>query len=286
MDDLLWHILSLIIVFIILRQFVAGKHNNSAKSMIRKLLEIRLKTLFTDIQFSLTIDETIICVINGNRVIIHVEQLSRMCSMKPNNIMDYINKTADSIKIAVTEKEDDLNIKDKIIPLFTRDDNGIPTFFTKHDFYPGLSLLYAVDNGSSFQYIDHKMQNQLNIDTEELHKLALINLERSCNRLRIAALEAFDNGDRFIKFTTGDGLDAARLLIPSFYTRFSPRFNNENIFVLILGRDYLVMTGDNDKDYLNWLTTIGNTKKAYRPYPITDVQFMVTENNIEAVENY
>ena len=286
MDELFWNILSLVVIFLILRQFVAGQSNNSARSMVRKLLEIKLRSLISDISISLTADDTIICITGDNRVIIHVEQLSRMCTMKPTNIRDFISNAAISIQNALSIKNDDERIKDKIILLFTRDDSSIPTFFTRKEFYPGLSLLYAVDHGSSFQYIDHRFQHEYNLNTDDLHALALANLERSCNRLKIAALEAFDSGDRFIRFTTNDGLDAVRMLIPSFYTRFSPRFNNENVYVLILGRDYLVMTGEKDKDYLSWLTTIGNTKKAYRPYPITDVQFMVTENNIEAVENY
>jgi uncharacterized protein YtpQ (UPF0354 family) len=286
MDDLFWHIISLVIVFLILKQFVSGQNNNSAKTMIRKLLENKLKNLFPDIKISLAVDDTLICTVNDNRLIIHVEQLSRICTMKPTNIMGNINSAALAIQDVLTSQESEYKIKDKIIPLFTRDDNSIPSFLTKRDFYPGLSLLYAIDRGTSFQFIDHKFQHEYNLNTEDLHDTALLNLERTCNKLKISALEAFDQGDRFIRFITYDGLDAVRMLIPSFYSRFSPRFNEENIYVLILGRDYLVMTGENDKEYLNWLTTIGNTKKSFRPYPITDVQFKITENNIEAVENY
>ncbi len=286
MDDLFWHLISLAIVFIILRQFVSGQINNSAKTMVRKLLENKLKNLLPEMKISLTVDDTLICTSENHRIIIHVEQLSRMCTMKPTNIMEYVDAAATSIIDALSLKYDEYKITDKIFPLFTRDDSSIPTFLTKRDFYPGLSLLYAVDRGASFQYIDHRFQHEHNIETDDLHKIALNNLERSCNRLKISALESFEKGDRFIRFVTYDGLDAVRMLIPSFYSRFSPRFNDENIYVLILGRDYLVMTGENDKEYLSWLTTIGNTKKAFRPYPITDVQFMITENNIEAVENY
>jgi uncharacterized protein YtpQ (UPF0354 family) len=285
MDELYWHIISLFIIFMILRQFAAGSYNNSARGMVRKLLEIKLKNLFSDIKISFSVDDTLICVINDNRVIIHVDQLSRICASKPSKINDFINSAMESIQDAIVPYDDE-NIKDRIYPLFTRDDNNIPVFFAKHDFYPGLSLLFAIDRGKSFQYIDHKFQHNFNLEINNLHSQSLINLERSCNRLKISSLEAFENGDRFIRFITNDGLDAARMLIPSFYQRFSPRFNNENIYVLILGRDYLVMTGEQDKDYLNWLTTIDSAKKAYRPYPITDVQFLITEDNIEAVENY
>ena len=136
----------------------------------------------------------------------------------------------------------------------------------------------------AFRWVTRRMLTVDGVSAETLHDAALLNLERSCNMLVIDAVRGNrEDHDRLLRFLTADGLDAARLLLPSFYERFSPRFGDTDLLVMIPSRDTLVMVGEKDQAYITWLARHGDGVSFDRAYPLFDQPLKVTEQGIEPV---
>ena len=105
--------------------------------------------------------------------------------------------------------------------------------------------------------------------------------ERSCNALVIEASGGEPHGeDRLLRFLTADGLDAVRIVMPSFYQRFSARFGDSDLLVAIPSRDTLSMIGSHDQALANILEWRSLRKRTGGAYPLSEELMLVSESGI------
>lgn len=74
----------------------------------------------------------------------------------------------------------------------------------------GISVVYAADLPTHWQFIDEPILNQWGVGPKELHELAVANL---VNRTREMQPTTIPGNPPFKMFSSGDGFDAARALI-------------------------------------------------------------------------
>lgn len=105
----------------------------------------------------------------------------------------------------------------------------------------GLTICYAEDNGKTLNYISESRLKEMGGGIEELHKIALKNLNDDVNT--ISGYKLLDHGDgtKAIIYETGDMYDATRLLLV-FYLKlnFFVETLGDPFYIAIPCRDFLI----------------------------------------------
>ena len=121
-----------------------------------------------------------------------------------------------------------------------------------------LYIFYAIDGGTTINYLKRKHLKELNLSFEELRKIAIENLDASLSYISIEE----DNG--FYKVVTENSIDSSLILL-DIWT--SEKFKVDgDIIVGIPSRDNLLVTGSKDKENLNYIKkviAIHNEKNSY-----------------------
>lgn len=162
-----------------------------------------------------------------------------------------------------------------------------------HQVAPDLFASFVINTTDTIRWLTRAEIDTTGLSTEELYLLAIKNLERSCNMLEMESItfvaenedqEVADNEntESLVRFTTHDGFDATRVLIPSFFTRFSNRFGDSELLVGIPARDELVIMAFTDDAQANTLAERTQQEYERSPYPLYGGLLLVTENGISA----
>ena len=247
---------------------------------IRQLLVERLlaagtpTTLLTEAEGELTLR------IGEQHCTIRLDALYRRCAEFPFRTLLYIRQAVDAVRVAA---EQPVALPDgwetRVMPLLLPAQSATPPELCTASLLPALSVGYALVEPEAFRWITEQDLAGTETTPEALQALARRNLERSCSDLVIDA-QPGEGADHVIGFQTGDGLDAARVLIPSFHARFSPRFDGADLLVAIPTRDTLVIVAATDPQQaavLDWRTRHEFRQSAYR---LLDHVLLVTEHGI------
>jgi uncharacterized protein YtpQ (UPF0354 family) len=220
--------------------------------------------------------------VGTQRCDIHLEQLYRRCAELPGQLGQLIQQAIKGIEDALDEDaEQTPDWENRVFPLLMRPEDTLPDDLVTAHVTEYVSLGYVLRNDATFRWITVAQQQRWQLSADELHTLALRNLERSCSSLVIDTPGVQPDGhEHFLRFITGDGLDAARVLIPSLYGRFSPRFDDDDLLVAIPTRDTLVMIGCRDGAIANFLGYRGLWEYGRRAYPISDRLLLVTNSGL------
>ena len=213
---------------------------------------------------------------------IQLEQLYRRCMEWPAQVGPLIQQATGGVEAALHDDERlPPEWEQQVVPLLMCPDSALLPDLLIGPISDQLSLGYVVRADATFRWVTTPMLAATQ-SADALHALALRNLERSCSSLIIDTPgEQPDGQEHYLRFITGDGLDAARLLIPSLHGRFSPRFAGDDLLVAIPTRDTLYMIGARDGAIANLLSYRGLWEHSRRAYPLTDRLLLITELGVQ-----
>lgn len=169
--------------------------------------------------------------------------------------------------------------QERVQAVLLRTDLPTPPHAVTHPAVGMLVMGYVLEANGAFRWITQRDIEEAGLTDTQLRETALRNLERTCNRLVIDAHQwGHDDADRLLRFQTADGADAARLLIPSFFQRFSPRFGERDLLVGVPTRDTLIMISADDAEEAALLAWHTRREYAHGAYPLSPQLIKVTEH--------
>lgn len=104
-------------------------------------------------------------------------------------------------------------------------------------FATGIAIGIVADFPQTYAYIRQTDLKRWNVSAEELYELALENLESISKGIDISLIE--NDADTFLAINTGDGYDAARILIPGLQDYLASHLG-ETFRFGIPNRDFLI----------------------------------------------
>jgi hypothetical protein len=213
-----------------------------------------------------------------------LEQLFRRCLEYPQQTSQLIQQAIQGINAAFHDNDTlPEQWTDHVMATLINARSPMPPDIISRPFTETLVIAYTLDSKELLRWITTQDLAQAGINEETLHDLAVRNLERSCNALVIETQSTWsDSFDRLVRFSTTDGHDAARLLIPSFFQRFSPRFGDADLVVAIPTRDTLAMASAQDEDYARLLAWRVGKEYQKRAFPLYEGILKITEQGVTA----
>ncbi|MHB9108000.1 MAG: DUF1444 family protein [Armatimonadota bacterium] len=213
---------------------------------------------------------------------IHFEALYRRCMESPYRTMLLVRQAVQALLDALQETDAlPADWEDRVVPLLLSNALPAPPDLLSRPLTDELQVGYALAGEESLRWLTNADLEASAKEAEALHVLALRNLDRSCNVLVIETPPTLADGrDRLLRFDTGDGLDAARVLLPSFYRRFSPRFGDVDVVVAVPSRDTLIAVPATDQAQASFLQWRAETDRRRSTYPLAKQLLRVHETGI------
>lgn len=255
-------------------------HNHQA---IRYLFMQRLLAAFPSLVLLTDEDDCIAAQVGEHTCTLHLEALYRRCHEFPYQADLFIRETIQALQQACEESGGlPTDWQTRIMAQLLRVDAAPAPDIVRQPVIDSLAVGYMVEEESTLRWVTQQDLDVSGVTVAELHPYALRNLERSCNMLVIETLPPQPDGDdRVLRFTTHDGFDATRMLLPSFYQRFAPRFGDEDLLVGIPTRDTLIMVAALDHSHANLLSWRAGSEYTQHAYPLYDNLLRITENGLE-----
>lgn len=145
-----------------------------------------------------------------------------------------------------------------------------------------LAIAIAMDLGRAYAYVPPQNLERWNVTEESLYQEALRNLEEASTGIEIHATE---DPERLLAIQTGDGYDAARLLLPTM-RKLAVDHLGEPCYAAIPNRDFLIMwSGSNSEGFQGMVRKQVRQDYESEPYPLTSSVFVVTEAEVKREVN-
>lgn len=284
MFDIISVVLFCWLVIMLARRFMVRNNNFIDARNIVSMFIRQLTVQDSTIKIESVTAEKILFQHAGVECVVQFGQLLLRCAEIPSRTGEIIRLAVEDIILALRQHDVEIaDWRETVVPMLYHREQPIPTDIIRDSFVDDLNIVYVLSFPNYFRYLTEKDRHEFAVEREELHELALRNLERSCNRLEIDTPGPDSEGyERMLRFTTGDGLDASRLLIPSFFQRFSPRFDNTDLLVTIPTRDTLVMFSERDATLAKMLSLRNSAEMNNRAYPLYPKIMLVNEDAISA----
>lgn len=214
---------------------------------------------------------------------IHFEALYRCCVEAPYRTLLFVREAVQALQAALQDTGRlPADWEDRVMPLLIAGELPVPSDLLQQPLTDTLRVGYVLDGEEAFRWIVQADLQDANTDAARVHALALRNIERSCSGLVIEAPPPQADGhDRLLRFDTRDGLDAARVLVPSFYRRFAPRFGDADLVVAIPTRDTLIAIPATDQAQASFLQWRADTERRHSPHPLAAQLLHISEDDIK-----
>lgn len=150
------------------------------------------------------------------------------------------------------------------------------------DFIGDLALAFVVDEPERYSYIQREVAEGWGISETTLLVTALRNLQEM-NR-GAGCFSRFGSGDRLtLVWETFDGYDAARALLSQELNKMAALVMG-NPVIAVPHRDYLVVFGDANSEFVIEMSERVQTHFESHSYPITSRLFTLTEGMLEVYD--
>ena len=283
MDEFLWMLMIAMVTILTLRWLLAWSRAPLSRQAVRQILLERLAS--NDERVVVLREEgTLLTVQLGERICdIHLDALHRRCAEFPFRTVLFVRQAVQALQQALADSDAlPADWAQRVLPLLIAADASLPPELLTRPLIPALIVGYVLDGEEAFRWITRADLARWEVAEEQLAALAIRNLERSCSGLVVETLPPQEDGlDRVLGFQTGDGLDATRILIPSFYQRFSPRFGDADLCVAIPTRDTLVMVSAADRSQVTLLNWRASNEHSHHAYPLLNGLLKISEQQIE-----
>lgn len=145
-------------------------------------------------------------------------------------------------------------------------------------FLADLIITYVVDEGGSLTYINEQHLESWDVGEQELHQQAIANLrQRTSDAGQIT--EVGEGEQRLYIYSTMDGYDATRLLLPDALMRWQATLPGQ-LVIGIPNRDFLVAFSDADPGVLESVARQVGLDAASREHSLTDRLFTLQNGRV------
>ncbi len=282
-DEGLWLVALLGLVLLALRWLLAWGLSPLSRQTVRQLFIDWLISTGDNVTVLTEGDEQFTVQCGAQICTISLDALYHRCLEFPYRTLLYVRQAVQALQTALDEGEQlPSDWEQQVVPQLVRTEMPAPPGLVTRPFVPGLAVGYALNGTENFRWLTAVDLERQQVTEAQLHALAARNLERSCNTLVIESPPPLPDGrDRLVSFQTADGLDAARVLIPSFYQRFAPRFGDGDLLVAIPTRDTLVMIATPDQGQSAFLAWRAEAEYARHAHPLLAQLLRITERGID-----
>jgi len=265
--DFIYIIFYILLVYYIIKYFnVAGRFNLFLGKNILLALLFKEYNDFHKIKIT---NDTLCFTVNGRHIEVSLKNLNITTGNIPFNKVGMVAKNAFlGVKEAIEDTGNIYSLEGEIFPMLKNGSKDNP------------ALSYVLRKKHTFKFLD---QNSV---TDTLKERAFANLERSCAfvKTKEAKLMGFETAV-MLNFITNDGLDAVRIMLPSFFNRFVQRFDatTDEVIISIPNRDFVaiapVKTLPHTNNYIDkFIAFAHGMNYNSAPYPITGEIYSLKED--------
>lgn len=173
-------------------------------------------------------------------------------------------------------------IQDRIMPiLLSRESwkNNFPNFVGE-SWIANLAILYVVDESNAYWYIHEKLLRKWNIDQEQLHQIALDNLDRyfDHNQIELICMSK-EEGPNMVIQSRPDAYNASQVLSRSFYQQ-ARRFLGSEFLAGVPNRDFLLAISLSESHVIEKIQHNIASDYLTMDHPLTDHLLVVTADGV------
>tara|TARA_R110002111_G_scaffold100976_6_gene156551 strand:+ start:116074 stop:117381 length:1308 start_codon:yes stop_codon:yes gene_type:complete len=173
-------------------------------------------------------------------------------------------------------------IQDRIMPiLLSREswENNFPNFVGE-GWIANLAILYVVDESNAYWYIHDKLLRKWNIDREQLHQIALRNLDRyfDSNQIELICMSR-EEGPNMIIQSKPDAYNASQVLSKSFYQQ-ARKFLGSEFLAGVPNRDFLLALSLSEAPIIEKIQHNIASDYLTMDHPLTDQLLVVTADGV------
>ncbi len=279
-----WYLIALclMLLMLVMRWLMRRGTSPLNRQVVRQLFVERLTAIFPQGHVLYEDDEHVTLQCGEVRCTCYLTTIYRRCLEDPFRMVLFVREAVEAVQAALQESDRlPEDWADRVVPLLLHTEYPTPPDLVVRPLLGPLVVGYALACDGAFGWITRPRLAASAVTDEALHATALRNLVRSCSQLVIDAPPPLPDGrDRLLRFRTNDGLDAARLLLPDFYQRYSPRFGDVDLVVAIPTRDLLLLIPATDQAQASFLSWRIDAERRRSPRPLSAQLLVVGEAGI------
>ncbi|MEK6287458.1 MAG: DUF1444 family protein [Acidobacteriota bacterium] len=187
-------------------------------------------------------------------------------------ILEALHLTQDS------SPPDWIDARDKLRLQLMRTEHTLRAPVITFPFTREVVVAIAIDLTHAYSYVSPANLERWKVTEELAYEQALSNLEQASAGIQIHATEA---PQRLLAIQTGDGYDAARLLLPAM-RKLAVEHLGEPCYAAVPNRDFLIMwSRSNPEEFQTLVRAQVRHDCESQPYPLTSTVFVVTEADVK-----
>ena len=142
-------------------------------------------------------------------------------------------------------------IRERILPMLSADDEPRSEERIRMPWVGGLSIGYVVDEDDSYRYIHQRMLAGWKLSLDELHELAMANLQTYASDHPLEVTMIGDDAEpKMLMPVRPDAYNCSRILDPAFHGRLRELFGPE-LIVGVPNRDFFVAVSIGDDSLID-----------------------------------
>ncbi len=180
------------------------------------------------------------------------------------------------------------NVRSRILPMLYPEAVWKQSFpnFVAAPWIADLMILYVVDETQSYWYIRDELLTKWGLDCDELHSLAIENLENYFEQHEMTfTLAGDDDGPRLLVPNRPDAYNSARLLSPAFHRKLREHLGSP-LAIGIPGRDFLVGVSLDSPEALEQVRRQIAEDHARMDHPLTSRLLLISPDGVSEYCEY
>jgi hypothetical protein len=171
-------------------------------------------------------------------------------------------------------------IRDHILPMLSADDDARIDERVRMPWVGGLSVGYVMDEETSYRYIHQSMLKNWQLSLDELHELAIHNLQQYASENPLEVTMVGDESDPgMLMPVKADAYNSSRILDPRFHGRLREMFGPE-LLVGVPNRDFFVAVTMKDRALIEQVRVRVNEDFATMHHPLTRRLLVVSADGV------
>lgn len=173
-------------------------------------------------------------------------------------------------------------VQDRIMPVLLSNESWEQNFpnFVGEPWVANLAVLYVVDEANAYWYIHENLLKKWDIDLEELHQIALDNLERYFEKHQIELIcMSKEDGPNMMIQSKPDAYNASQVLSKSFYQQ-ARKFLGSEFLTGVPNRDFLLALNLSPSHVIEQIQNNIANDYLTMDHPLTDQLLVVTADGV------
>lgn len=172
------------------------------------------------------------------------------------------------------------DVRQRILPMLSPEDDGASDELVRMPWVGGLNVSYVLDEHDAYRFIHVSMLEEWGLELDELHALALQNLQRYAAEHPLEVTVVGDQEDpTMLMPVRPDAYNCVRLLDPAFHSRLRELFGPE-LLVGLPNRDFFVAVSLNHPSVIPEVQARVGQDYASMHYPLTRRLLVISADGV------